>query len=92
MNRGLRLELLKDWTENDESMVIDFTRFDLPAKEPAAPELGKHARNWSLMNRTNQKGIRPQDQPVPLVELTIEEQSLIEKHYPKLFAPESKWK
>ncbi len=92
MNRDFRLALLKDRTENNESKVIDFTRYDLPAKEPADPELGKHARNWSLMNRINQKGLRPQDQPVPLMELPFEEQSLIQKHYPELFAPGAKTK
>ena len=92
MNRDFCHELLKDWTENDEPKVIDFIGYDLPAKEPADPEHGKHARNRSLMNRIDQKGILPQDQPVPLVELTIEEQSLFQKHYPKLSAPESKWK
>lgn len=92
MNRDFRLALLKDRTENDEPKVIDFTRYDLPAKEPADPELGNHARNWSLMNRINQKGTRPQDRPVPLMELTFEEQSLIQKHYPELFAPDAKMK
>ena len=38
------------------------------------------------MNRINQKGIRPQDQPVALTELTAEEQALIRRHYPELFA------
>jgi len=70
-------------------MVIDFTRYDLPAKEPADPEPGKHSRNWSLINRINQKGIRPQDQPVALTELTSEEQSLIRRHYPELFASDA---
>jgi hypothetical protein len=64
--------------------VIDFTRYDLPAKEPADPEPGKHSRNWSLMGRLNQKGIRPQDQPVAIDELTAEEQAMIRRHYPTL--------
>jgi hypothetical protein len=92
MNRDFRLGLLRDWTGNDEPKVIDFTRYDLPAKEPADPEPGKHARNWSLMNRINQKGLRPQDQPIPLKELTLAEQSLIQKHYPELFPPNAKMK
>jgi hypothetical protein len=37
------------------------------------------------MNRINQKGTRPQDRPIPLTELTADEQSLIRRHYPKLF-------
>jgi hypothetical protein len=86
MNPDFRLALLRNWKQNDTPMVIDFTRYDLPAKEPDDPENGQHARNWSLMNRINQKGSRPQDQPVPLTELTSEEQSLIRRHYPELFA------
>ena len=40
-------------------MVIDFTRYDLPAHEPQTLQ-----REWSLMNVLNQKGTRPQDKPV----------------------------
>lgn len=65
-------------------MVIDFTRYDLPAKEPTDPEPGMHSRNWSLMNRINQKGTRPQDKPVALGELTAEEQAMIGRRYPDL--------
>ena len=86
MNPDFRLALLRNWKAKGTPEVIDFTRYDLPAREPADPELGKHSRNWSLMNRINQKGTRPQDQPVPLAELTSEEQSLIRRHYPELFA------
>ncbi|MHC1767085.1 MAG: DUF3864 domain-containing protein [Verrucomicrobiia bacterium] len=86
MNRDFRLALLSNWKENGTPKVIDFTRYDLPAKEPADPEPGKHSRNWSLINRINQKGTRPQDQPVVLTELTPEEQSLIRRHYPELLA------
>jgi len=85
MNRDFRLALLQNWEKNDVPMVIDFTRYDLPAKEPVDPEPGKQARNWSLMNRINQKGSRPKDQPVTLTELTAEEQILIRGHYPELF-------
>jgi hypothetical protein len=84
MNRDFRLALLRNWKENGTPTVIDFTRYDLPAKEPADPEPGKHSRNWSLMGRLNQKGIRPQDQPVAIDELTAEEQAMIRRHYPTL--------
>ncbi len=86
MNTDFRLGLLRNWKENDTPKVIDFTRYDLPAKEPVDPDPGKQSRNWSLMNRINQKGSRPQDQPTALTELTSEEQSLIRRHYPELFA------
>jgi hypothetical protein len=36
------------------------------------------------MNRINQKGTRPQDQPVAIGELTAEEQAMIKRHYPDL--------
>lgn len=84
MNRDFRLALLRNWKSNGPEMVIDFTRYDLPAKEPADPEPGKHSRNWSLMNRINQKGTRPQDQPVPLSALAENERVLIGRHYPEL--------
>jgi hypothetical protein len=86
MNRDFRLALLRESKDGPEK-VIDFTRYDLPAREPADPEPGKHSRNWSLMNRINQKGTRPQDKPVALADLTEEEQALIGKHYPELLAP-----
>lgn len=84
MNKDFRLALLRDDQQGGRELVIDFTRYDLAAKEPADPELGGHSRNWSLMNRINQKGTRPQDQPVPLSELTAEEHALIRKHHPEL--------
>jgi hypothetical protein len=37
------------------------------------------------MNRLNQKGVRPQDQPVELRKLTAEEQALIRRRVPELF-------
>ena len=79
MNRDFRLALLRDWKENGPEKAIDFTRYDLKAEEPK-----DKGRNWSLMNRLNQKGIRPQDKPVALKELKGEEQDLIKKHYPEL--------
>jgi hypothetical protein len=85
MNRDFRLALPRDWKEDGPEMVIDFTRYDLPASEPADPAPGQHSRNWSLMNRINQKGTRPQDVPVALAELPEDDQALIRKHYPQLF-------
>jgi hypothetical protein len=87
MNRDFRLALLSEDQGEGPEQVIDFTRYDLPAREPADPEPGKHSRNWSLMNRINQKGTRPQDQPVALTALTPEDQALIRRHYPELLPP-----
>ncbi len=69
--------------------MIDFTRYDLTAKEPADPEEGKHSRNWSLMNRLNQKGTRPQDKPIPISKLTEDDKALIGKRYPELLSSEN---
>lgn len=79
MNKDFRLALLRDWQQDGPEQVIDFTRDDLPAREPR--EL---TRNWSLMNRINQKGIRPQDRPVSFAELTEEERRIIRGRYPEL--------
>ena len=84
MNKDFRLATQRKWQTADPAMVIDFTRYDLPAKEPADPEPGKHSRNWSLMNRLNQKGIRPQDKPIPMSALTKEEREMIKQRYPEL--------
>jgi hypothetical protein len=80
MNKDFRLALLRDWKARGEALVIDFTRYDLPAAEPK----GK-GRNWSLMNRINQKQTRAQDQPIRLAQLTVAEQAMIGRHYPELF-------
>jgi hypothetical protein len=79
MNKQFRLALLRDWLRDHPEEVIDFTRYDLPAQEPR--EL---TRNWSLMNRLNQKGIRPQDRPVAFTELSEEDQGIIRGRYPDL--------
>jgi len=79
MNKQFRLALLRDWRRDQPEELIDFTRYDLPAQEPQ--EL---TRNWSLMNRLNQKGIRPQDRPTPLTELPEEDRRIILGRYPGL--------
>ena len=69
MNREFRLALLRNWTKNEAPMVIDFTRYDLPAQEPQTLQ-----REWSLMNVLNQKGTRPQDKPMRLTQLAADDQ------------------
>ncbi|MCH7228713.1 DUF3863 domain-containing protein [Haloferula sp. A504] len=83
MNSDFRLGLQRK--DGGPEEIFDFTRYDLPAKEPADPTPGKPTRNWSLMNRLNQKGVRPQDQPIAPDQLTAEERQLIRRHYPELF-------
>ncbi len=88
MNKDFRLALLRDWESASPEKVIDFTRYDLRAQEPADPEPGQHSRNWSLMNRLNQKGVRPQDVPIDIRELSPEEQAIIKRQYPELIKGE----
>jgi hypothetical protein len=84
MNKDFRLALSRNWQDNSSEQLIDFTRYDLKVREPADPTPGQHSRNWSLLNRLNQKCIRPQDQPIPIKQLTAEEQALITRRYPDL--------
>ena len=84
MNNDFRLALLRNWHKNTPEMVIDFTRYDLKAVEPADPSPEKPVRDWSWMNRINQKGLRPQDTPVLITQLSDEEKAMIRRHYPDL--------
>ncbi|MDR3799892.1 MAG: DUF3863 domain-containing protein [Terracidiphilus sp.] len=79
MNRDFRLALLRNWTAGGPPAVIDFTRYDLKAREPETLQ-----REWSLMNVLNQKGTRPQDKPVPLSGLSADDQRRIFARYPEL--------
>ena len=79
MNREFRLGLLRNWETGSPWMAIDFTRYDLPAHEPATPQ-----REWSLMNVLNQKGTRPQDRPMRLGQLNSDDQRRIFARYPDL--------
>jgi hypothetical protein len=89
MNRDFRLALLRDWKAGGPTRVIDFTRYDLPAREPADPTPGHDVRNWSLMNRLNMKRTRPQDTPVPFTAMDKAERELIARRYPTLEADKS---
>ena len=79
MNQEFRLGLLNNWTTNSPVSVIDFTRYDLPAREPDGLQ-----REWSLMNVVNQKGTRPQDKPIALGQLKADDQRRIYARYPEL--------
>ena len=81
MNKQFRLALLHDWQKNAPEKVIDFTRYDIPAKEPQDLE-----RNWSLMGQINQKQTRPQDKPILLTELPAGDQQIIYNRYKELKA------
>jgi len=84
MNKEFRLALLRDWHQNSPEMVIDFTRYDLTAKEPADPSPEHPDKNWSLINEINQKGLRPQDKPRLIKELDRTAKDLIAGYYPEL--------
>jgi len=84
MNKKFRLATLRDWHFDTPEKIIDFTRYDIPASEPGDPSPDKPIKDWSLMNRINQKGLRPQDKPMLLKELNHEEQTLIAAYYPEL--------
>ncbi|HJP64200.1 MAG TPA: DUF3863 domain-containing protein [Mucilaginibacter sp.] len=84
MNKDFRLALLRDWHQETPYSVIDFTRYDLPATEPPDPDPEHPVKNWSLLGQINQKGLRPQDKPVPLKELSKPDQGRIASHYPEL--------
>lgn len=84
MNPRFRLALLESVPAAGAPLVIDFTRYDLKAQEPADASPGKPSRNWSLMNGINQKGTRPQDKPVSLGELPKNSLAMILDKYPEL--------
>ncbi|SHM13454.1 DUF3863 domain-containing protein [Mucilaginibacter sp. OK098] len=84
MNKEFRLALLRDWHQNTPEMVIDFTRYDLTAKEPADPSPEHPDKNWSLINEINQKGLRAQDKPRLIKELDKKAKELIAGYYPGL--------
>jgi hypothetical protein len=77
MNKEFRLAILRDLTANAER-VIDFTRYDVAAQEPA-----DMTRRWSLMGVLNQKRTRPQDSPLPFNELTQLDRQSIVRRYPE---------
>jgi hypothetical protein len=79
MNHEFRLALLQDVATGTPPMAIDFTRYDLPAREPQELQ-----REWSLMNVLNQKGTRPQDRPRRLGELPRDDRQRIFARYPEL--------
>lgn len=79
MNQKFRLALLRNWQRDSPEMIIDFTRYDVPAQEPRGIQ-----REWSLMNVLNQKGTRSQDKPMRLEQLPPQCQRLIYQRYPGL--------
>ncbi len=70
-----------DSAGSTSALVIDLTRYDLPAAEPACC-----VRDWNLMNVINMKQTRGvQDTPRLLSQLSPDDQQLIRSVYPNLF-------
>ncbi|QEC77472.1 DUF3863 domain-containing protein [Mucilaginibacter ginsenosidivorax] len=84
MNKEFRLATLRDWHLNTAPKVIDFTRYDLKATEPADPSPAHPVKNWSLINVLNQKDTRPQDAPKLVKGLDKPSQDLIARYYPEV--------
>ncbi|MDR3234025.1 MAG: DUF3863 domain-containing protein [Planctomycetaceae bacterium] len=84
MNKMFRLALLQKINDASSQRVIDFTRYDVKAEEPRDAMPDAPSRNWSLMNRLNQKQTRPVDKPILFADLTAEEKQLVAKYYPEL--------
>jgi hypothetical protein len=80
MNKDFRIALIRNFKQPSPEMVIDFTPYYLPAKEPA-----ENTRRWSLMGEINQKQTRSQDKPVLITDLSENSKKIIKKHYPDLF-------
>lgn len=79
MNPRFRLALLWPIGEPEAAKVIDFTRYDIPAREPLEP-----VRNWTLFGSINQKQTREQDAPIPLRDMTAEDREIIFTEIPGL--------
>jgi hypothetical protein len=80
VNRAFRLVLLRNLTDAGVGVAIDFTRYDLPATEPASL-----TRSWNLMNELNWKGSRgAADAPRPLAALCEEDRAIIRTWLPGL--------
>jgi len=79
MNKDFRLAVLRDIATNTEK-VIDFTPYTVSAQEPAGM-----TRRWSLMGVVNQKQTRPQDVPVPFLEMPQRYRNAILQRYPGEF-------
>lgn len=75
--------MLRNLTDAGQGLVIDFTRYDLPAKEPTdVPD-----RSWNLMTSEgpNMKQSRGAvDDPLPLQALSDADRAIIHEWLPGL--------
>ena len=84
MKKEFSLALLRNWYQNSVEKIIDFTRYDLKATEPADPSPGHPLKNWCLINVINQKNTRPQDNPRLIKDLDHVDKDMIARHYPEI--------
>jgi Domain of Unknown Function with PDB structure (DUF3864)/Domain of Unknown Function with PDB structure (DUF3863) len=80
-NKDFRFATIQNWKENGPTLVMDYTRYNQPYKEPSGNVIERH---WDILDIINQKESRPQDKPTPFTELPAEEQAKILKWYPEL--------
>ena len=80
-NKDFRLATIQNWKENGPTLVMDYTRYNQPYKEPSGNVIERH---WDILDMINQKQSRPQDKPKPFSELPKEEQEKVLKWYPEL--------
>ena len=80
-NKDFRFSTIQNWKESGPKLVMDYTRYNQPYKEPNGNVIERH---WDILDIINQKQSRPQDKPKPFSELPAEEQAKILKWYPEL--------
>ena len=80
-NKDFRFATIQNWKENGPKLVMDYTRYNQPYKEPSGNVIERH---WDILDIINQKESRPQDKPKPFSELPADEQAKILKWYPEL--------
>jgi thioredoxin-related protein len=80
-NKDFRFATIQNWKENGPKLVMDYTRYNQPYKEPSGNVIERH---WDILDIINQKESRPQDKPKPFTELPTDEQAKILKWYPEL--------
>jgi thioredoxin-related protein len=80
-NKDFRFATIQNWKENGPKLVMDYTRYNQPYKEPSGNVIERH---WDILDIINQKESRPQDKPKHFAELPQEEQQKILKRYPEL--------
>ena len=80
-NKDFRFATIQNWKENGPRLVMDYTRYYRPYKEPSGNVIERH---WDILDIINQKESRLQDKPKPFSELPRDEQAKILKWYPEL--------